>query len=173
MRKIAIAALGVLLAGCMASVAWAQGDRGSATVTLRGKTVSVDYGRPSLKGRSTDDLLGQLPAGGFWRLGNNTSTTFKTDVNLKFGDVEVPAGEYSIWMQKVEDGGWKLVFNKQHGQWGTQHDKAQDFASVPMEGSKGADSVDLVTITLSKMGGGATLKVQWGTLVQSASFKAA
>ncbi len=173
MRKIAIAVLGVLLTGCLATVAWAQGDRGTSSITVKGKAVSVDYGRPSLKGRSTDDLLGQLPAGGFWRLGNNTSTTFKTDANLNFGGVDVPAGEYSIWMQKQDDGSWKLVFNKQHGQWGTQHDKSQDFASVPMEGSKAPESVDLVTITLSKMGGGGSLKVQWGTLVESASFKGA
>ncbi len=173
MRKIAIAVLGVLLAGCLASVAWAQGDRGTSSITLKGKTVSVDYGQPSLHGRTTDEMLGKLPAGGFWRMGNNTSTTFKTDIELAFGDVKVPAGVYSIWMQKGDDGSWKLVFNKQHGQWGTDHDKSQDFASVPMTGATGGESVDLVTITLSKSGGSGTLKVQWGSLEESASFKAA
>ncbi len=173
MRKISIAVLGVLLAGCLASVAWAQGDRGTSNITLRGKTVSVDYGVPSLHGRTTDEMLGKLPAGGFWRMGNNTSTTFKTDTELAFGDVKVPAGVYSIWMQKEDDGSWKLVFNKQHGQWGTDHDKSQDFATVPMEGAKAAESLDQLKITLSKAGGSGTLKVQWGTLEESASFKAA
>jgi len=105
-------------------------------------------------------------------MGSNTSTTFKTELDLTFGDVTVPAGEYSLWMQKQGDNSWKLVFNKQHGQWGTQHDAAQDFASVPLTDSKPAKSVDMVTLTLSKAGGGGTLTIQWGTLEVAASFTA-
>jgi hypothetical protein len=75
-------------------------------------------------------------------------------------------------MQKAADNSWKLVFNKQHGQWGTQHDESQDFASVPLTASKPAESVEMLTITLSKAGDGGMLKVQWGTLEVTANFKA-
>jgi len=173
MRKLAIGLLSVLMVGCFAAAALAQaGPRGTSTLTLKGKTVSVEYGRPSLRGRTTDEMLGQLPTGGFWRMGSNGSTTFKTEIDLAFGDVTVPAGEYSIWMQKAADNSWKLVFNKQHGQWGTQHDESQDFASVPLTQSKPAESVEMVTLTLSKANGGGTLTIQWGTLEAAASFKA-
>ncbi|HMD83720.1 MAG TPA: DUF2911 domain-containing protein [Terriglobia bacterium] len=173
MRKFAIGVLSVLMVVCFAVVALAQaGPRGTSSLSLNGKTVSVEYGRPSLRGRTTDEMLGKLPAGGFWRMGSNTSTTFKTELDLTFGDVTVPAGEYSLWMQKQGDNSWKLVFNKQHGQWGTQHDAAQDFASVPLTDSKPAKSVDMVTLTLSKAGGGGTLTIQWGTLEVAASFTA-
>lgn len=173
MKRPAMGVLSVLMVACCAGMAFAQaGPRGTSTLTLRGKTVSVEYGRPSLRGRSTDDLLGQLPAGGFWRMGSNKSTTFKTDVALTFGDVTVPPGEYSLWMQKQQDNSWKLVFNKAHGQWGTDHDASQDFASVPMTESKADSPVEMVTLTLSKADGGGTLTVQWGTLVTVASFQA-
>jgi hypothetical protein len=175
MKKIAIAVLSLVMGACLASLAFAQRNpRGSSMITVNGKVVSVDYGRPALKGRTIDDptLLGQLPGGGFWRMGDNTSTTFKTEIDLAFDDVTVPAGEYSLWMQRQEDNSWKLVFNKQHGQWGTQHDPSQDLASVPMKETKAPKPVELVTITLTKADGGGTITVRWGTLETVASFKA-
>ena len=173
MKKMAIGALSVMAVACFAAVMMAQGNsRGTSTVTLNGKTVSVEYGRPSLKGRTTDELLGRLKPGAAWRLGADTSTTFKSAIDLAFGDVTVPAGEYSIWMARGSDNSWKLVFNKQHGQWGTQHDASQDFASVPLVESKPAESVEMVTLTLSKAGNGGKLLIQWGTLEATASFKA-
>jgi len=174
MKKLAIAVLSVLMLACFAAVGLAQGNpRGTSTLTLKGKTVSVDYGRPSLKGRTTDDLLGSLKPGALWRLGADKSTTFKTGIDLAFGDVTIPAGEYSIWMQQQEDKTWKLLFDKKHGQWGAPAPPASEaFASAPMKETKAADSVDLVTIKLAKAGKGGTIIVQWGTMEVTASFKA-
>ena len=164
----------MLMVGCFAAAAFAQGNpRGTSSLTLKGKTVSVEFGRPALKGRTTDELLGKLKAGGLWRLGADTSTTFKTGIDLAFGEVTVPAGEYSIWMQRQEDNSWKLLFDKQHGQWGEPApDPSQCFASVPLVESKPAASIEMVTLTLSKADGGGTLTIQWGTLEAAASFKA-
>jgi hypothetical protein len=75
-------------------------------------------------------------------------------------------------MARGSDNSWKLVFNKQHGQWGTQHDASQDFASVPLVESKPAESVEMVTLTLSKAGNGGKLLIQWGTLEATATFQA-
>jgi len=173
MKRTAVVGLSTLLVGMIAVSAYGQGgSRGISKLTLKGKTVSVEYGRPSLKGGTIDDRISQLKAGDFWRLGANKSTTFTTGVALAFGDVTVPAGEYSLWMQRQEDNSWKLVFNKQHGQWGTDHDPSQDFASVPLTASQASQSVDLVTITLAKKGAGGTITVTWGTMVQSAEFTA-
>jgi hypothetical protein len=137
-----------------------------------GKAVSVEYGRPSLKGRSVSDMLDQLKPGDFWRLGADKSTTFSTATDLQFGDVTVPAGQYSLWAARAADNSWKLVFNKQHGQWGTQHDASQDLASVPLKEAKGPGSEEMVTISLSKRGAGGTITIQWGDMKLSADFKA-
>jgi hypothetical protein len=174
MKKLAMGLLSVLMVAGFAAVALAQGNpRGTSTLTLKGKTVSVDYGRPSLKGRTTDELLGRLKPGGLWRLGADTSTTFKTEIDLAFSNVTIPAGEYSIWMQRQEDNSWKLLFDKEHGQWGDPApDASQCFASAPLKESKPAKSVEMVTLTLSKAGSGGTLLIQWGTLEAATSFKA-
>jgi hypothetical protein len=150
----------------------AQGNpRGTAKISLGGKAVSVEYGRPSLKGRSVADLLGQLNEGDFWRLGADQSTTFSTAADLQFGGMTVPKGDYSLWAQRGANNSWKLVFNKQHGQWGTQHDASQDLVSVPLVATNATNSAEMVTISLIKRGAGGVVAIQWGDMKLTADFK--
>jgi Protein of unknown function (DUF2911) len=164
----------ILVAGLLLGLALplaAQGNPRSATsVLIDGKTVSIEYGQPSLKGRTIQDMLGKLPAGQFWRLGADKSTTFTTDADLKFGSETVPKGVYSLWAQKQSDSSWKLVFNKQHGQWGTQHSPAQDLVSVPLTESTAPNSAEMVTITLEKAGNGGKIIIQWGDMQLETEF---
>ena len=171
MRRFLHPMLGVAVFAALVGLTLAANSRGTAELTLNGKKISVEYGRPSLSGRSINDLLGQLPAGEFWRLGADKSTTFSTTGDLMFGNVKVPKGEYSLWAQKQADGSWKLVFNKQHGQWGTNHDAAQDFASVPLKTEKESKPAEQVTITLEEEHGSGEIAIQWGDMELSAAFK--
>ena len=167
-NAIVVAGLMILAALPLA----AQGNpRGTATLSLNGKSVSVEYGRPSLKGRSVDALLGKLKPGGVWRLGADTSTTFMSETNLSFGSVTVPKGTYSLWARH-DAAGWKLVFNKQHGQWGTEHDAAQDLAAVPLKESKASKPAEQVTINLSKAGAGGEVTIEWGDMKLAGDFTA-
>jgi hypothetical protein len=143
--------------------------RATTKIELNGATVSVEYGRPSLGGRTFESLEADLPPNG-WRLGADKSTTFSTSKDLAFGDVAIPAGEYSLWAKK-DGNSWSLIFNKQHGQWGTQHDPSKDLASVPLKVETEQKSADLVTITLEQEGGGGELSIQWGTQELSTDFK--
>ncbi|MGH9352592.1 MAG: DUF2911 domain-containing protein [Terriglobia bacterium] len=174
MRRYGITTLTLALSFALAGVALAQRNaRGNTKIEANSQTVSIDYGRPSLHGRSITDMLGKLKAGGFWRLGADSSTTFKTGTDLKFGDVTVPKGTYSLWAQKESDNSWKLVFNTQHGQWGTQHDPTKDAYFVPLAETKASSPQDLVTITLTKEGdNGGMFDVVWGDLELTAHFTA-
>ena len=166
---------GVLAAAAglaLTATACAQGNaRGTSKVTIGNKTVSVDYGRPSLKGRSVEDMLSKLSAGEVWRLGANGSTTFVTSGELSFGDVKIPAGTYSLWARKEADNSWKLVCNKQHGQWGTEHDASKDLAAVPLTESKADSPAEQVTIDLAKAGDGGSITILWGDMKLSTNFQ--
>lgn len=110
------------------------------------------------------------PGEGWW-LGADQSTTFSTTGETSFGDVRVPAGEYSLWARKEAENKWSLVFNKEQGQWGTEHDASKDFASLPLKQSKASDSSEQVTMALVQAGDGGALNIQWGDLKLSAEFK--
>ena len=78
----AVAALSV------STTAHAQSPRGTAEVTIAGKSVTIDYGRPSLRGR---DMLGKAPAGTVWRTGADAATMFTTEADLTSGG-KTPGG---------------------------------------------------------------------------------
>jgi hypothetical protein len=173
MKRLLIAVLAIASVVVVAGSGLAQGNpRGKAEIIfVGGKGVSVEYGRPSLKGRTAADLLSQLNVGDFWRLGADKSTTFLTAADLQFAGVTVPKGEYSLWAQRGAGNSWKLVFNKQHGQWGMQHNTSLDLVSVPLKESKASNSAEMVTISLTKQGAGAVIAIQWGEMKLSADFK--
>ena len=167
MKRLLCGICGLAVFAILAVPGLAQKNpRGTSTLEVKGKTVSVEYGRPSLKGRNVDNML---KPGDVWRLGADKSTTFSTAIDLVFGKATVPAGEYSLWARREADNSWKLVFNKQHGQWGMQHDAAQDLVATPLEESKLAQPVEMVTISLDKSG---IIVIEWGDKKLTASFKA-
>jgi len=173
MKRLLTAILGWAVFAALAGNALAQSNpRGTAKLTLNGKAISVEFGRPALKGRTAEQMLDQLKAGDVWRLGADRSTTFSTVADLAFGDVTVPKGTYSLWARREADNSWKLVFNKQHGQWGTNHDPAQDLAAVPLKEEKESKPAEQVTIELENEHGGGEISIHWGDLELSTYFKA-
>jgi hypothetical protein len=102
----------------------------TASVVLSGQSVTIDYSAPSLRGRKM--IGGNNPYGQVWRTGANAATTLKTPVDLKIGDLTVPAGTYTIYSVPSETT-WKLIVNKQTGQWGTVYDPAQDLGRTDMQ----------------------------------------
>ena len=107
---------------------FAQMNRGKAELKAGSGSITIDYGRPTLKGR---DMLSQLAVGSFWRMGSNQSTTFTAPVSLTFGSVKVPKGAYSLWLKRAAQDEFQLVFNTETGQWGMKHDTSRDVYSVP------------------------------------------
>ena len=143
---------------------------GQATMSFAdGKTVTIDYSRPSMRGRK---IMGELvPFDKVWRTGANAATSLKTDVNLSIGGTAVPAGSYTLYTLPKADG-WMLIVNKQTGQWGTKYDQSQDLARIPMKVAKASSPVEQFTISFVKSGGeSAMLKMEWENTVASVDVK--
>ena len=172
MKRILMMSFGLTVVLAMTLPLQAANARGKTEIELNGKTVSIDYGRPVLHGRTVGQMLAELKPGQFWRLGADSSTTFVTGTELAFGGKTLPAGTYSLWAEKLPGNKWDLVFNKQHGQWGTQHDPKLDLVKVPLHESKAGDSAEMVTIKLAKHASGGHFSVQWGDLMLATNFKA-
>ncbi|HEX9187640.1 MAG TPA: DUF2911 domain-containing protein [Vicinamibacteria bacterium] len=162
-----LVALSVALA--VPALAQPPAERGKAEMKAGAGAITLDYGRPSLKGR---DMLGQLKEGTFWRMGRNEATVLTTPVDLAFGTTRVAKGAYSLWLKKTGDS-FELVLNSQTGQWGTQHDPAKDVASVAMAKSALPAAVETFTMGLAPAGKGGSLELTWGATKLAAPFEIA
>jgi len=173
MKRLWTAVLGLGVFVALTGYALGQRNpRDTTKLTVNGKAVSVEYGRPALKGRKAEELLGQLKPGDFWRLGADTSTTFSTAADLVFGELTVPKGQYSLWARREADDKWSLVFNKRHGQWGTEHDAAKDLGAVSLKVEKHEKPAEQVTIELEEEHGANEISIHWGDMELSTDFKA-
>jgi hypothetical protein len=175
MQKSRLVFFAVILAIIAAGIAaYAQqspaSPPGTATFTFAdGKTITITYSRPSMKGRKI--FGGLVPYGQVWRTGANAATTMKTDVNLTIGNASVPAGTYTLY-SIPEEKKWTLIINKQTGQWGTNYDEKQDLARVEMKASKNASPTEQFTIGFDQTGTtSAVLKLDWADTIAKVDVK--
>ena len=151
------------IAACAATVAQGQEQRKSphetVKATIDGATITVEYGRPSMKGRK---VMGELvPFGKVWRTGADEATTLTTDKELQIGGTIVPAGKYTLFTLPGQTD-WQLIVNKQTGQWGTEYDQKQDLGRVPLKKTATSAPVEQLTISVDKNpAGGGLLRIAW------------
>src|SRR5687768_3356950 len=130
--------------------------------TIDGGKLSIEYGRPSLKGRVPGKDIDPYD-GREWRTGADEATTLTTDKMLMFGSLHVNPGTYTIYT--IPTGGtWHLILSKKTGQWGIPYPgKADDLGRVPMTLGKNAKPVEQLTFSIQDTPAGATLHIDWGT----------
>jgi hypothetical protein len=147
----------------LAASSFAQDSKPSpaetATVSLNGHPVTINYSAPSMRGRK---IVGELvPYGKVWRTGANEATSLKTDVALKVGGTAVPAGSYTLY-SLPDSSGWMLIINKQTGQFGTEYHQEQDLARIPMQSKKLSSPQEKMSISFENTHGKATeLHIKW------------
>ena len=164
-RLLTIALAGVLVFLLSSFTALAHGaDRGEAKATIGSANVSIDYGRPELKGR---DMLKMMPVGGVWRIGADAATTIKSNVDLDFGGTRVAKGEHILLTRLAEPGKWSLVVSAKSA---NQYEPSARLAEVPLEFRDGNESVEEMTITLANKDGRGVIEIAWGTSRLTASF---
>ena len=142
-------------------------ERGDATATVKGKKISINYGRPAMKGR---DLLAQAPVGTVWRVGMNQATEITTEADLVVGDKELKAGKYSLWVRRTGDDTWTLAFHPKTGVWGAPALKEGYAAELPLKLEKASDSTEMLTINLAEADDDGEVKIHWGTTLMSGKF---
>jgi hypothetical protein len=134
----------------------------SASLDLGGgKSVSVDYSSPRLKGRHVGQEVATY--GEVWRAGANEATTFVTTADITVSGTPVPAGHYTIFTLPNKDK-WVLIVSKKTGEWGTPYPGASDdFARIDMKVSALPSPVENFTISFDKAANGGTMNLDWDT----------
>ena len=166
-----MAALSLCTLGATAQINTPAPSPASSMTQVVGLTdVTVDYSRPSMRGRT---IFGNLvPYGKMWRTGANKNTivSFSTDVTI--GGKDVKAGEYAVFTKPGEKS-WEVYFYSDTNNWGTPEkwddDKVAAVTKVMVD--KMPMPVETFTITVDDLtNDGAKLGILWENVYVGVPF---
>ena len=143
-------------------------EHGLTSAQIGQGTVSVEYHKPLAKGR---DLLSMIQPGAYWRMGADSTTLLKTEIDLNFGGTTIAKGEYALTAHFTDSESWSLVLSKSPGRRGGK--PADILAEVAGTVGKTDTLVEAMTIELSGQGSKGTLVLEWGNSRLSVDFSAA
>jgi hypothetical protein len=147
-----------------------QSPPATATATIGGKTLTIKYSAPSVRGRQifgAGGLLSHDPNYPIWRAGANAATAFHTDADLDVGGLAVPKGDYTLYVNVKDPDAWELVISKQTGQWGLTYKPENDLGKVKMSMSKPSAPVETLKYTIGVQGSKGKLQLEWENHVAS------
>jgi hypothetical protein len=176
-------------AAAQVSGTWEKTDRGQRYTG--GKWVTVDYGRPILRGR--ENIFGSgaeygkqvLGNATIWRAGANETTRLTTEAPLVFGGKTVEPGTYSVFVD-LKEGAWTFVLSTQPVQekydpndktrtYGAyNYDPKFEVVRVPMKVMEAPASAEQFTITFVNMTPqGGSLAMWWDRTMATVDFSVA
>lgn len=121
--------------------------------------VSIDYSRPSQRGRK---VFGELvPFDAVWRTGANQCTRISFDGPVQFGGKDVPAGTYALFtIPGLKE--WTFILNRNTELWGAyDYKKEDDLLRVDAEPAT-CGPIETFTIDLADVkDDGAVLQLRW------------
>jgi hypothetical protein len=129
---------------------------GLVKASIGGAQVTIQYGRPKLKGR---DPMKMIEPGEVWQMGADIPTTLESDAPLDFGGSRVPPGKHFLFARLVEPDRWTLVVSSQPI---ARYQPSAKLAEVPMALATGEKPVAEMTIELTGRGNRGRVEVSWG-----------
>ena len=126
-----------------------------AKAVVGGKTITIDYSQPAVKGRK---IWGDLvPYGKTWRTGANETTTFEVSDDVMVEGKSLPKGKYALFTIPGEKE-WIIIFNKTIA-WGDySYKEADDVLRVKVAWKHAADFHERFTIDMNDQG---TVSLLW------------
>ncbi|TQD40077.1 DUF2911 domain-containing protein [Haloflavibacter putidus] len=123
--------------------------------------ISIDYSRPSLKGR---EIFGELiPYGKKWRTGANQNTvvSFKDDVTVE--GKALKAGSYALYTIPGKET-WEIIFYSNTKNWGlpSKWDKSKEALRVSVRAEEIDYSMETFTLLFDNLrNDSAVLRIMW------------
>lgn len=122
----------------------------TASATVNGSEITIDYSSPAVKGRK---IWGDLvPYGKVWRTGANEATTFTTEKAVTVKGNELPAGKYALFTIPGEDE-WTVIFNSEWDQWGAyNYNESNDVMRFTVKPEKIKKTQERLDFSISEKG---------------------
>lgn len=139
-------------------------QHGTVSQTITGTTITVEYDRPTARGR---DLKAQnvIHFGQYWTPGANWATTLEVDGAVKIEGQDLAPGRYSVWTIPGDDM-WTVIISGDHHVFHTRTpDEAKEVLRFDVAAIEGPD-VDALQFYFPEVTGNkTTLNFHWGTYV--------
>lgn len=137
---------------------------GWETLTSGGMTVSVEYSRPSVRGRlifGSEAQNALQPYGAYWRLGANEATEITFNRDVLFNESRVKAGTYRMYAFPGPDS-FEIALNTQLGESGSKApDPENDVLRTKVRRERIKAPVEQFTISLAPQGEGMQMVFEW------------
>jgi hypothetical protein len=124
--------------------------------------VSIDYSRPSTKGRK---IFGELvPYGDVWRTGANGATVITFSTNVTVGGQAVPAGSYALYSIPGKND-WTIILSKKTELWGSiGYQQSDDMVRFVVPASKTSKKYETFEISFNNFtDNSADVSMKWET----------
>ncbi len=122
----------------------------TASATVSGSDITIDYSSPAVKGRKVwGDLV---PYDKVWRTGANEATTFTTENAVTINGEKLPAGKYALFTIPGESE-WTVILNSEWDQWGAyNYDESKDVMRFTVKPEKMKKSQERLDFSISEKG---------------------
>ena len=137
-------------------------ERATTTQLIDGTLVTIDYARPSRRGR--DPIFGGFVHWGeVWSPGADRATRIEFSKDVTLDGNEVPAGSYSLWIV-VNDGDWEIALSEKDSLFHLPHlvldDEQIRFFVTPRDH---VEEMETLSFSFpSVYSDGALLRMHWG-----------
>ena len=163
LRALPLAISGLLVAKPGTLLGQDPSERGTVTQSISGTEISIDYARPSARGRSPV-FGGIVHFGEVWTPGANDNTKIRFSRDVTLNGHEVPAGTYGVWMEVAEGQEWTFMLHSDTTLFHIPHPSLSDgFLNFPIAVDSVPEFEETISFDFQHLRyNGATIVMRWG-----------
>ena len=155
----------------------AQSPADQTSATIAGKSITIKYSSPSVRGRQIfgdGGVVSRDSTYPVWRLPTRMPPPMlQTGADLDIaGPSSVLSGTYTVYVLVKDPQNWKLIINKQTAQNGDSYDPRMDLGRVDMKMEKPPVAVEKLKYTITTSGNTGKLQLEWENHIASVSIRA-
>ncbi len=141
-------------------------QRASVAQTVAFTHVTIEYGRPTARGRQIFGDSGIVKWDRLWHPGADSATRIAFDHDVTFEGKPLAAGEYSLWTIPRANGRWTVIVSRAAHVFHTPYPgEGSDVMRVEVQVEQGAHMESLAYYFPAVLRDQATLRLHWGEVI--------
>lgn len=141
-------------------------QRASVAQTVAFTQISIEYGRPTARGRKIFGDSGIVKWDRIWHPGADSASRIAFDHDVTLEGTTLAAGEYTLWTIPRESGRWTIIVSRAAHVFHTPYPgESHDVMRADVQVEAGAHMESLAFYFPAVLRDTATLRLHWGEVV--------